>query len=274
MLRWRINRIVDALCDVKLALFAGELVSWSSLIAPRSDPDERLYGHLVPLPEEEEMAINVAGLEADSDARNEISARMHIYFQRLRVQHPFTQDVTSLCAWYRLDAIDSPNYEDFRKVNAGAKTEEVEKDIQLSQDFLNRTRTFDMSSGAVGFKESKTSYRRALQILVSESKLASSYAVGQGRLLKSDPHLLLREVDKAAEMERTLVREMEEAYARLEEERAASTPNIDDEEQEGTEEEEEEEEEAQVEEGEEEEEEEEADDREELLNTIRSGRTE
>eukprot|EP00758_Cryptobia_borreli_P019259 Tbor_TRINITY_DN8260_c0_g1::TRINITY_DN8260_c0_g1_i1::g.15396::m.15396 len=216
MLGARIRRIVESLTEIRMRVIEGELVAWSNLVDPfKSQQSGPLYGHLVVLPPEDRMETPVQDKNSDEEARNDIAARMQTYFMKLRVQHPFTHDVTSLCAWWRLDDTHSPAYEDFRRTAAGKKAEDGQKAIKLSEDFLSRTKTVGM--GATGSDSSsvtitsttgsescffdndpsgKGSYRRALALLIEDAKMATMYSAAQARMMRANPGLVIKEIEQ------------------------------------------------------------------------------
>lgn len=183
--------MVDSLSELRVRLMDADLVSWNRLIGPKVTTTEELYGHLVALPNEEPAVRTIDSYADEEQVKAEMASRMHTYFHRIRIQHPFTRDVTTLCGWWRLDAVNSPNYEDFRKTSLGRESKDKDSDIRISDDFLSRTRTFDMSAATrdfSGLEDRGGSYARALDMLKEESRQAMVYASTQRRMLR-DYHI-------------------------------------------------------------------------------------
>lgn len=187
MLQARLKRVVSSLSELRIRLIEGDLVPWHRLIGPKVSASQEVYGHLVALPQEEPIKTLLEDYTEEENAKAEIAARMHTYFHRIRIQHPFTRDVTVLCGWWRLDAVNSPNYEDFRKTSLGKEAEEKSSEIRISDEFLGRTRTFDMTASTRdfgGLEDRGGSYNRALQLFKEEGRHATLYSTAQKRLLK------------------------------------------------------------------------------------------
>lgn len=166
------------------------IIPWSYLHSASSSAVPELYGHLASLPPEEPPESETYALPNEEDARREIRNRLTHYFGKLKMMHDFVRDITVLCAWWRLDATDSPTYADFR--THAEKVAESSPVFRISQEFLEGSTVFEMTQKNI-FSETTESnidigHKRALMLMKEEIEWASAHQAFQHRALKNFEH--------------------------------------------------------------------------------------
>lgn len=129
------------------------------------------YGHLVQLPDEAAMAGELHEAKTATAARAAVSLRMSRYFQSVTIAHAVQPSkVTSLCARWRLDCVDSPLAQDIVRVHDVSLFEDdVKRDASASaytlrdvvglQHFANGSS--DRSSHRAAYKDMMQSFDEA-----------------------------------------------------------------------------------------------------------------
>ena len=175
-----LKKIVPSLAEIRKRFPVVSLLSWGNLLrdAPPSQKQDAVYGHLVALPFEEKMKSVIRQTVSEEEARDLIRSRMTKFFHKLRIHHSAVRDVTLLCGWWRLDAHDSPEYNDMQH-----KLVEAQKPVPLthSEEFLKRTRTFDVSEGVNSFERGTdaVAYSHAKKLFDQECIMCGKYAAFQ-----------------------------------------------------------------------------------------------
>lgn len=96
-----------ALNRSNISLQSCVCVPWSTLIGAVKARATKIFGHLAPMPTEKGMEKPICELGTEQEARRIIAERMHHFLWTVKV-NSHARDPTPLCAWWRLDAVDSP----------------------------------------------------------------------------------------------------------------------------------------------------------------------
>jgi hypothetical protein len=143
-----------------------------------------LYGHVVTLPVEEPLEVPLTDIEGITEeaARERIRYRFLTYLRLVQSKH-VSRDPTLLCAWWRLDAGDSPAAEQLmqpKSVGVSIRESEME---DLARTTLYTIQSFKKAflplesnplAGTASDRQRHASLVKATEILLSHSHLAEA----------------------------------------------------------------------------------------------------
>jgi hypothetical protein len=189
IMRTRLERIVPSLADIRESFGSIPVLSWTRLLRETAKSrSSAIFGHLVALPFQEKMRKSLQKSSvSEQDARDIIRTRMTTFFHKLRIHHAHVRDITLLCGWWRLDAHDSPEYNDMQP-----KGDLLQKPVPIthSDEFLRRTRTFDVSESSSWIEQGTDaiSFTHARKLFDQECTMCEKYASLQSRTMTKPPH--------------------------------------------------------------------------------------
>lgn len=184
-MRKQLEKIVPCLAEVRELIYSSPIVSWGRIFRHTAAAKSgAIFGHLAALPFQEKMKGSLAQTSvSEDDARSVIRTRMATFFHKLRIHHSEVKDITLLCGLWRLDAHDSPEYNDMKP------KAEVRKATAVSQaeEFLRRTRTFDVSECTNSLEKGSDAVlmAQARKLFDHENAVIDKYATLQSKELRT-----------------------------------------------------------------------------------------
>lgn len=172
-----------------------------------------VYGHLCAVPSENVMEQPLCDFQSEQDARSAIRSRLVSYLHRVANEtHTTHKNATQACAWWRLDAENSPRRASVIGAGGGngkrQRTGEAAKATTqlrelMAADLYDMSR-FDQFHALVGEipPEDEKAYAHAVDLLLMEKKSAMLIAAQQS---KNAPVLELLSGTEMAKLQKAAV---------------------------------------------------------------------